>query len=222
MVRIDLSGFGLTGADPTGDYGDERSVAVLTALMDKLGIAKASLVGNSIGGRIAWKFAAAQPTRVDKLVLISPDGFASPGVEYGKPPDVPARMGLMRYTMPSFVVRMSMAPAYGNPDFMTPPLVERYRDLMLATGVRDAMLARMTQSVLLPPEPTLQSITAPTLLMWGEKDGMIPFANSQDYLRVIKNAKLVSFPTLGHLPHEEGAVETVGALRAFLATNTPT
>ena len=221
VIRIDLPGFGLTGPDPTGDYGDERSVAVLTALMDKLDVAKASIVGNSIGGRIAWKFAAAQPTRVDKLVLISPDGFASPGFEYGKPPEVSAVMGLMRYSMPSFMVRMSMEPAYGDPKFMTPPLVERYRDMMLATGVRGAMMARMTQSVLVPPEPFLQSISAPTLLMWGEKDGMIPFANSQDYLRVMKNAKLVSYPRLGHLQQEEGPAETIGALRAFLTANTP-
>ena len=51
---------------------------------------------------------------------------------------------------------------------------------------------------------------------------MIPFANSQDYLRVMKNAKLVSYPSLGHLPHEEGVAETIGALRAFLTANTPT
>jgi len=222
VIRIDRPGIGLTGPDPTGDHADERSIAVLAALMDKLGIAKAVIVGNSIGGRIAWKFTAAQPTRVDKLVLISPDGFASPGFEYGKPPEVPAVMGLMRDSMPSFMVRMSMQPAYGDPKFMTPPFIERYRDMMLATGVRGAMMARMTQSILVPPEPYLQSITAPTLLMWGEKDGMIPFANSQDYLRVMKNAKLVSYPSLGHLPHEEGVAETIGALRAFLTANTPT
>ena len=46
----------------------------------------------SMGGRIAWTFAATQPARVDKLVLLSPDGFASPGFEYGKPPEVPACM----------------------------------------------------------------------------------------------------------------------------------
>ncbi len=221
VVRFDLPGFGLTGPDPTGDYRDERCIALIKQLMEKLGVARATLVGNSIGGRIAWRFAAAEPSRTEKLVLISPDGFASPGFEYGKPPAVPSAMALMRFSMPTFMVRMSMAPAYADPNFMDTALVERYRDMMLATGVRDAMLARMSQSVLVPPEPILQSIAAPTLVMWGEKDGMIPFANSGDYLRLIKNASLVSYPKLGHLPHEEGASESITALREFLlATST--
>ena len=58
VIRFDLPGSGLTGPDPTGDYHDSRSIAILDALMTKLGIARASLIGNSIGGRIAWKFAA--------------------------------------------------------------------------------------------------------------------------------------------------------------------
>ena len=82
VVRFDLPGFGLTGPDPTGDYSDRRALDVLTALMDQLGVKRASLGGNSLGGRIAWKFAAAYPGRLDKLILISPDGFASPGLQY--------------------------------------------------------------------------------------------------------------------------------------------
>ena len=89
VIRCDLPGFGLTGEDPTGDYTDARTVAVLGALMDRLGLARASLIGNSLGGKIAWMFAADQSERTDKLVLISPDGFASPGFEYDKAPDVP-------------------------------------------------------------------------------------------------------------------------------------
>src|SRR3954453_9410383 len=84
VICFDLPGFGLTGADPSGDYTDERTVQVLGPLMDRLGLPRASLVGNSIGGKIAWNFAACHPDRVDRLVLISPDGFASPGFEYGK------------------------------------------------------------------------------------------------------------------------------------------
>lgn len=68
VVRFDLPGFGLTGPDPTGDYSDRRALDVLTALMDQLGVKRASLGGNSLGGRIAWKFAAAYPGRLDKLI----------------------------------------------------------------------------------------------------------------------------------------------------------
>ena len=58
VVRLDLPGFGLTGPDPSGDYSDARTMVILAALMDGLGIQRASVVGNSMGGRIAWKFAA--------------------------------------------------------------------------------------------------------------------------------------------------------------------
>ena len=89
-----MPGAGLSGADPKGDYSDARGLQVLAALMDHLGVVKASLIGNSMGGKIAWQFAAAFPDRVDRLVLISPDGFASPGEAYGKTQDVPFMVAL--------------------------------------------------------------------------------------------------------------------------------
>lgn len=216
VIRFDLPGFALSGPDPTGDYSDARSVQIMISLMDKLKLTRASVIGNSIGGRIAWKFAAAYPRRVDKLVLIAPDGFASPGFEYGKAPEFPAAMKLMRYVLPAAAVKISMAPAYGDAEFMSDSLVARYRDLMLAPGVRDAMLARMSQSILVPPEEILKTIQAPTLLVWGEKDQLIPFANAKDYLRLLPNATLKSFPRLGHLPFEEAPGETLVPVRAFL------
>jgi pimeloyl-ACP methyl ester carboxylesterase len=216
VIRFDLPGFGLTGADPTGDYTDARSVQVLAALMDELGVDRASLIGNSTGGKIAWKFAAQNPKRVDKLVLVAPDGFASPGFEYGKRPEVPLLAKLMRYALPTAMVRSSLAPAYGDPGFVTDALVARYRDLMLAPGVRDAMIARMEQVMLERPEPLLRRVRAPTLLIWGEKDAMIPITNAADYLRNLPHGTLHAFPGLGHVPHEEAPAASLEPVRAFL------
>lgn len=217
VIRFDLPGFGLTGADPTGDYTDARSVQVLTAVMDRLALVRASLVGNSIGGKIAWKFALQNPARVDKLVLISPDGFASQGFEYGKKSDVPMTVKLMRYALPTAMVRASLAPAYGDPAVMTEALVTRYRDLMLAPGVRDAMIARMEQVMLEDPEPLLRRVRAPTLLLWGEKDRMIPLTNAADYLKALPDGRLVALPGLGHVPQEEAPDRSLEPVRAFLA-----
>jgi pimeloyl-ACP methyl ester carboxylesterase len=216
VIRFDLPGFGLTGTDPTGDYTDDRAVAVLLALMDALHLPRATLIGNSLGGKIAWQFAAAHPTRVDRLVLISPDGFASPGFEYGKKPDVPSMVRVLPYVLNNFLVRMNIAPAYGDPAHLTQETVARYRDMMLAPGVRRAMLARMDQVNLQPPEAMLRRITAPTLLIWGERDEMIPYSNAQDYLKAIPNSRLVSFPALGHVPFEEAPAEALPALHKFL------
>lgn len=217
VIRFDLPGFALTGPDPTGDYTDARSMEVLLALMDRLAIARAALVGNSMGGRIAWNFAATHPDRVAKLVLMAPDGFSSPGMSYGVAPAVPWMMRVLPYVLPTPLLRATLAPAYADASVMTDGLVAQYRDMMLAPGVRRAIVARLPQTVLVRPEPLLRRIEAPTLLLWGEKDRMVPFTNAADYLREMPGARLVAFADLGHLPHEEAPGRSVEALRNFLA-----
>ena len=216
VIRIDLPGSGLSEPDPAGSYTDARSIQMLVALMDELGLDRASVVGHSIGGRIAWTFAALHPERIDRLVLVAPDGFASPGFEYGQPAEVPAALGLMRYALPKALLRMNLKPAYGNPDFLTDALTTRYHDLMLAPGARDAMFKRLQQTTLTDPVPVLASIRAPTLLLWGEADAMIPFANAKDYQKALPGSRLVSFAGVGHLPQEEAASASLQAVQAFL------
>ena len=216
VISVDLPGFGLTGADPSGTYTDQRSVEVLEAFLKALQIPKVVLVGNSMGGKFAWQFAARYPNQVAKLVLISPDGYASPGIEYGKKPDVPAIADLYRYFFSKTFLAMNLEPAYANPKTLNDALVNRYYDLMLAPGVRGAILARMQQTVLQDPVPSLASIQVPTLLIWGEKDAFIPISNSNDYLKVMPNAKRVSLPNIGHLPQEEQPSIGLAALKEFL------
>jgi len=221
VIRFDLPGCGLSEADRTGRYDDARSLELVKALLDELGIRQAVLIGNSIGGRIAWRFAAAFPDRTLKLVLISPDGFASPGFEYGKAPQVSGILNLMKYFLPRALLRTNLAAAYGDPARLSEATVDRYYDLMLAPGNREALIERMHQTVLEDPVPLLRQIRAPTLLLWGHKDRLIPFANSADYLGALADAHLVSFPDLGHVPHEEAPAESLPALRQFLAGASP-
>lgn len=216
VIRFDLPGNGLSEPDPEGNYTDARSLQLVLALMDQLGVARASVVGHSIGGRMAWTLAARHPGRVERLVLVAPDGFASPGFEYGKAAEVPAVLGLMRYVMPKSVLRMNLAPAYANPAALTDELTTRYHDLMLAPGSRQAMLMRLQQTVLTDPRPLLATTTAPTLLVWGEADAMIPMANAQDYLGAVKGSRLVTFPDTGHLPQEEAAQASLQVVAQFL------
>ena len=219
VIRFDLPGFGLTGADPSGDYSDERSVRILIGVLDRLGVARASLVGNSMGGKIAWKCAAENPTRIDGLILVSPDGFASPGFEYGKKPEVPLMLRALPFAMPKGMLRASIAPAYADPARLDDTTVTRYWDMMRAPGVRNAIIARLSQTILENPEPALRQIKIPALLIWGEKDGMIPYGNAKDYLRDLKSVKLVSFPDLGHVPHEEDPDRSLQPVLAYLASH---
>ncbi len=217
VIRFDLPGSGLSEPDPSGVYTDDRSMDILRDLLDRLGVRRAALIGNSIGGRLAWRFAAAHPDRVTKLVLISPDGFASPGFEYGRQPDVPAIMQLMRFVLPKIMLRQNLAVAYGDPGALTDETLDRYYALLLAPGNRAAMIDRMRQTVLVDPEPILRSITVPVLLVWGEKDAMIPIANAADYLRALPHARLVTLPSLGHVPQEESPDTSLAPIRSFLA-----
>jgi pimeloyl-ACP methyl ester carboxylesterase len=217
VVALDLPGFGLTGPDPTGDYSDERSVAVLVALLDRLGIGQAAVVGSSMGGRIAWRFAAAEPARVSKLVLMAPDGFASFGREYGRTPErLPWLMRLLPYTAPKSLLERTMRNAYAVPGTLTDAVVERYQAMLLAPGVRRAILDRVLQTRLLQPEPILATIRAPVLLLWGERDGAVPATHAADYERALPDARIVILPGIGHVPMEEAPEASAQALRAFL------
>jgi pimeloyl-ACP methyl ester carboxylesterase len=216
VIRFDLPGSGLSLPDPAADYTDARSLELLIALMDHLGLQRATIVGHSIGGRIAWTFAARHPERVNRLVLVDPDGFASPGFAYGQAPEVPALLGLMRYVLPKPLLRMNLQPAYADPAHLSDALVDRYDDLLRAPGARQALLDRLRQTVLVDPRPLLASIRAPTLLVWGEHDTMIPPANAADYLKALPNARLVMVAGAGHLPQEEASAESVAAVEHFL------
>jgi len=143
-------------------------------------------------------------------------GFAA-HLPYGVAPKVPWTARLLPYVLPMAFVRASLRPAYGDPAAMTDECVERYRDMLLAPGVRQAIVQRIAQNILVEPEPLLRSIRAPTLLLWGEKDAMVPFTNAADYERALPNARTVSFAGLGHLPHEEAPALTAEAVLTFLA-----
>ncbi|WP_187969778.1 alpha/beta fold hydrolase [Aquibium microcysteis] len=221
VVRFDLPGFGLTGPDPTGDYSDARAIRILLGLLDDLGIDRAGIVGSSLGGRIAWSFAARHPDRVSRLVLISPDGFASPGFAYGEAAGVPVVMRALPYVAPRGLLKANLAAAYARPEALSERVVTRYRDMMLAPGVRKAILARLEQTILFDPGPALSSIRTPTLLLWGEMDRMIPISNAADYLRLMPNAVLVRLPDAGHLPFEEDPRGSLPPVERFLSGETP-
>jgi pimeloyl-ACP methyl ester carboxylesterase len=189
---------------------------LLAGLLDRLHVAKASFVGNSMGGRFAWEFAAEHPDRVDRLVLVSPDGFASEGFEYGKAPEVPLMLRALPYVMPKSMLKQTLVPAYADPKRLSDAVVTRYYDFMRAPGVRRAVIDRTAQTVLHDPVPLLRRITAPTLILWGEGDAMIPVSNAADYVAAIPGAKLVKLPGLGHVPQEEMPGPTLDVVERFL------
>lgn len=219
VLRVDLPGAGLSGPDTERRYDDDHAVAQLLALMDALGLQQVALAGHSMGGRLAWRLAVQHPQRVQRLLLVAPDGFESPGFEYGKPPEVGLMAGLLPYALPRAALRAGLAPAWGDKTRLTDATIDRYHQLLRAPGNRQAVLDRLSQLKLQDPRPLLAGLAMPVLLVWGDKDQMIPPKHAQDWLAALPAAtaaQLLLLPGLGHVPQEEDPAAGWAAIAAFL------
>ncbi len=78
VIRFDLPGFGLTGPSPDGVYSVDNDVRFVIAMLDKLGIERCVLGGNSLGGSVSWQTALKYPSRVEKLILVDSGGYPTP------------------------------------------------------------------------------------------------------------------------------------------------
>jgi pimeloyl-ACP methyl ester carboxylesterase len=216
VIRFDIAGFGLSGSAANQDYSEAADVRRVLAVLDHLGVQQSVLIGHSMGGRLAWSLAASQPQRVSRLVLIAPDGFPDPAARSEKTFEVSPLLGLIRLSLPQWALKLGLAPAYGDATRLSDTVVTRYQDMLRAPGVRAAVIERMQQSRNSDPVPRLKTIAAPTLLLWGDKDAMIPPANAADYLAAMPRARSVLLPGLGHVPHEENPAASLAPVLSFL------
>lgn len=224
VISFDLPGFGLSGAQPQGDYSDEAYIAFVLALLDHLKLPSVVLAGNSLGGQIAWQLAAQAPQRVAALVLIDAAGHDF------KPDSVPlafqlARLpvlrGLVSGLLPRRLVEASVANLYGDPAKVDTALVDRYFELTLREGNRAALLQRIQQ--MRPGQNTarLAELKQSTLILWGGRDRLIPPAYGQAFADAIDGSRLVVFEALGHVPQEEDPAATVAVMQDFLHSLKP-
>lgn len=219
VIRFDLPAFGLTGPEPHNDYSIATYVRVVLAVMDRLGVQRFVLAGNSLGGQIAWGTALARPERVRQLVLVDAAGydFVPTSVPIGfRIARTPGLRNLMEYVLPRGAVDSSVRNVYGDPSKVTRELVDRYYELTLRAGNRQALAYRMDQR-LSGDEARIREITVPTLILWGGKDRLIPSDSGKRFAADIVGAKLVVFEALGHVPQEEDPQQTVAAFKAFAA-----
>ncbi len=223
VVRFDLPGFGLTGPAAQPDYSIAAYVRFVKATLDALGVQRLVLVGNSLGGEVAWATALALPERVQRLVLVDAAGY--PLDSASTPIEVPLGFRLARIkvlapllqnTLPRGVVQSSLRNLYGEPSRVTPELVDRYFELTLRQGNRRALGQRMEQVMRTEPE-RIRQVRQPTLILWGGRDRLLPPEFGERFARDIAGSRLVRFEALGHVPQEEDPAATVAALRAFLA-----
>jgi pimeloyl-ACP methyl ester carboxylesterase len=220
VIRFDLPGFGLTGPSPDSDYSIAAYVRVVGHVLDSLGVSRAVVAGNSLGGWIAWRFAVAVPTRVARLVLVDAAGYpftpkAEPiGFRLARTPGLNT---LLQQLLPRSMVEQSVRSVYGDPSRITPELVQRYYDLTRRAGNRASLVARYSQTRSDADTSAIRAIAMPTLIIWGGRDGLIPPMNATRFGRDIAGSRVELFPALGHVPHEEDPGATFVALRRFLS-----
>lgn len=219
VVRLDLPGFGLTGPTPDGVYSLDRDMRVTLAVLDRLGITRCVLGGNSLGGAVAWHTALAHPERVEKLILVDASGYPEHATSLPiglRILRVPALLWLMQHTMPRSVVEQDLRYVFGDPSRVTPEMVERVVELTAREGNRRALFDRVRQRPAATGFERIREIKVPTLIIWGGRDRLIPPEDAERFHRDIAGSGLVIFDDLGHTPEEEDPVRTVAAVKRFL------
>ncbi len=217
IIRMDIPAFGLTGPNPRGDYTPEYYVDFLHRFIEQLNIDSFCLVGNSLGGRIAWNYTYAYPGQVKKLILLDAAGVP----HKGEMPMVfklarnPFTAFLLKNILPKGFIEKNINEVYFDDVKITPELVDRYHNLALRTGNRQAFIDRANMKFA-DETYKLEKIDCPTLIMWGEHDQWVPLEDAHYFDKAIANSKLMVYENAGHVPMEEIAVETAKDVRFFL------
>ena len=218
VIRLDLPGHGLTGPDPEGRYDWLQIADLVVQFLDRLGVARATLVGNSFGGAIAWQIAAHHPERVGRLVLVAPVGYTAGGQ---LPPLLrllahPVSGPLLARLTPKFAFMERVRQTHADPARADPEQTERQYRLFRRAGNRDGLPAILRAGGALETGPLLARIRAPTLLLGGAEDPVLPSGNAQRFARDLDNAEVVMVPDAGHAPMLEQPESSVAKLLAFL------
>jgi pimeloyl-ACP methyl ester carboxylesterase len=216
VITLDLPGHGLTGPDPQARY----SLAEMAELVDHFAAAleldRFSLAGNSMGGGVALHYALAHPDKLDRLILV--DAYAYPQTP---PPmlrlfTLPIVGQLTRWITPRFLVAGTVRQVYGDPSRVTDADIERYYELLLREGNRQATRLRLSNRRDDSLTARLKDIKTPTLILWGSLDRWILPRNGERLAHDIPGAKLVVLDRLGHVPMEEDPARSVAPVIAFL------
>lgn len=219
----DLLGFGYSDR-PKVDYTPSVFVDMIRQFMDQLGVGRASLIGNSMGGGIAWAFALAYPERVDKLVLID-----------SIPPQVvPAvrnrflrwflairHVPLLPYLAVALrtrgMVRTALAQIVYDERLITDVIVERQYRISRIAGTARVVASTVRHADEVSRYATaLERLLKPTLIIWGERDDLFPVEVGRQLHASIRDSTLVVIKDSGHMPMWETPDQTNRAILEFL------
>lgn len=221
VVAVDLPGFGESDR-PAGLRWDGLAPVVL-GLMERLGIEKASVAGNSMGGAVAVLLASQAAGKVEKLVLIDAAGFNL------APEDRPRVLWLLttpagplvgRLPIRRQLARLALRQIFHDDTLVTPEKLDEYTGPLLQRGAYESMRSLLTSAGgddAARFESAARSVRSPTLVVWGAEDQWLPLRDADRFVGSIPGARKVVIPACGHMPQEEKPAEVVGLLLPFLA-----
>jgi pimeloyl-ACP methyl ester carboxylesterase len=191
--------------------------------MDALGLERASLAGNSLGGAVAIAIAAGHPERVDRLVMLDSAGF---NVD---PEQRPAILRLVRAVPASLLeplpvrrafTRAALQRVFFDPTKVGEERVEEYVAPLLRPGavraIRSVLKPRAEEVAAFPE--LVSRVRAPTLILWGAEDRWVPVAQADMFGASIKGSRTIILRRCGHIPQEERPLETQALVASFLAS----
>ncbi len=214
VIIPDLAGHGETGFNPDWDYSYAAQSARVAALMDALGIDKAHIIGNSMGGFITAYFAIHYPGRTLSAAPVDPAGVISP-----RPSDMDralqeGRNPFLISTPQDFAdfYPMTMAQAPWLPGFVLDAMAQKYID----RRTQHAQIFADIQGALLTPD--LNRLTAPALLIWGREDRLIHASAVEVWSTHIPQLQVTVMEGIGHMPMVEAPKVTATIYREFLGS----
>lgn len=218
VIRLDLPAFGLTGPHPQRDYSIDFYNQFIDTFLNAIGVHQYIIAGNSLGGSIAWNQTLRYPNKVKQLILINSAGYPKKnekgniGFKLASTPVIGEV--LMKFT-PRGIIKKSVEDVYSDKSKVSEDLVQRYFDLLLREGNRQATLDIFKQRKSGGSEK-IKLIQTPTLVIWGEDDQLIDVSNAYLFQKDIRNSQLVIIPKTGHVPMEENPSAVITALNKFI------
>jgi pimeloyl-ACP methyl ester carboxylesterase len=223
VIAVDLPGFGDSGK-PLGAAYDARFFAeTVVELLDELGIGRAHLIGNSLGGRVALEVGLRAPERVDRLVLLAPSMAWrrtrpwAPLLRLVRP-----ELGAMQPTSRAAVERVLDRVIPGARDGWAAAGVDEFMRAYLTPRGRAAFYAAARQIYLEEPEgedgfwPRLRTLSRPALFVWGRRDRLVPIGFARHVTDALPTAEHLELDC-GHVPQLERPREAHEAAARFLS-----
>lgn len=202
-------------------YGAEAQADLTIALMDKLGVKRAVLVGNSAGGAISIITALKYPERVEALVLISPavyTGGANEAVRWLlQTPQVQHIGPLIARRIQDWGVDFARS-AWHNPALITDEVWQGYMKPLQIENWDRALWELTAASSANRLDERIDELTLPVLVITGDDDRIVPTVQSERLAQKLPMSALEVIPACGHVAHEECPEPTLAAINQFLAS----